>query len=53
VDLPLKNAGKLSIEIDCKGYRRVALLQPSHSILSKISKQSNDFVVQVKLHHDC
>ena len=45
VDVPLKGAGRLSIDPTCKGYSRAALLQPVRAITAN---QSNG-----KEHHYC
>jgi len=41
VDVPLKGAGRLSIDPNCKGYSRAALLQPLHTVRVNASSFKN------------
>ena len=53
VDIPLKGAGKLSIEPVCKGYSRAALLQPLRAGKMNTSKAREHRLIQVQLHNEC
>jgi hypothetical protein len=53
VDIPLKGAGKLSVDFNCKGYSRAALLQPLRFGKANKSSEREHRLVQVKMHNDC
>ena len=53
VDIPLKGAGKLSLDSTCKGYSKAALLQPMCSILANNLYKGNNQLIQIKLHNEC
>jgi hypothetical protein len=53
VDIPLKGAGKLSLDSTCKGHSKAALLQPMPSILANNSYKGNSQLIQIKLHNQC
>ena len=53
VDVPLKGAGRLSIDPACKGYSRAALLQPVRAITANQSNSKEHQLVQVQLHNEC
>jgi hypothetical protein len=53
VDIPLKGAGKLSLDSTCKGYSKAALLQPMRSIFANNSYKGNNQLKQIKLHNKC
>jgi hypothetical protein len=53
VDIPLKGAGKLTLDPTCKGYSRAALLQPMRVIKANGSRKGNNQLVQVPLHNEC
>jgi hypothetical protein len=49
VDVPLKGAGKLSIDPACKGYSRAALLQPLRSVNANTSSAREHRLAQAQL----
>jgi nucleoside diphosphate kinase len=53
IDIPLKGAGKLSIEPNCKGYSRAALLQPLRAGKMNTSRAREHRLIQVQLHDEC
>jgi hypothetical protein len=53
VDIPLKGVGKLSVDSNCKGYRRAALLQPLRIGKANKSIERENRLVQVEMHNDC
>jgi hypothetical protein len=53
IDIPLKGAGKLSVDSNCKGYSRAALLQPLCTGKANISSEKEHRLVQVEMHNDC
>jgi hypothetical protein len=53
VDIPLKGAGKLFVDSNCKGYSRAALLQPLRTGKVNISDTKEHRLVQVNLHNEC
>jgi hypothetical protein len=53
VYVPLKGAGRLSIDPACKGYSRAALLQPLQVITTNQSNAKEHRLVQVQLHNEC
>jgi hypothetical protein len=53
VDVPLKGAGRLSVDSTCKGYSRAALLQPLRKGKANTSNAKEHHLVQVQLHNEC
>ena len=53
IDVPLRGAGKLTLEPTCKGYSKAALLQPVREIRADGSKSGNNQLIQVKLQNEC
>jgi len=53
VDVPLKGAGRLSIDPNCKGYSRTALLQPLHTVRVNASSIKEHRPAQIQLHNEC
>jgi hypothetical protein len=53
VDVPLKGAGRLSVNPTCKGYNRAALLQPLCTTKANNSNTKENHLVQVQLHNEC
>ena len=53
VDIPLKGAGRLSVDPTCKGYSRAALLQPLRAVKANKSDTREHRLVQVQLHNEC
>lgn len=53
VDIPLKGAGKLFVDSNCKGYSRAALLQPLRTGKVNTSGTKEHRLVQVDLHNEC
>jgi len=53
VDVPLKGAGRLSVDPNCKGYSRAALLQPLRAAKANNSNTKENRLVQVQLHNEC
>jgi hypothetical protein len=52
-NIPLKGAGRLSVDPTCKGYSRAALLQPLHAAKVNNSNAKRHRLVQVQLHNKC
>ena len=52
-EVPLKGAGKLTLDPTCKGYSRAALLQPMRVINATSSKSGSNQLVQVQLRNEC
>lgn len=52
-EVPLKGAGKLTLDPTCKGYSRAALLQPVRVINANSSKSGTNQLVQVQLRNEC
>jgi hypothetical protein len=53
VDITLKGAGKLSVDPNCKGCSRAALLQPLRSGKTNKSSGREHRLVQFEMHNDC
>jgi len=53
VDIPLKGAGRLSVDPTCKGYSRAALLRTLRAIKTNSSNTKEHRLVQVQLHNEC
>jgi hypothetical protein len=53
VDVLLKGAGKLSIDPDCKGYSKAALLQPMRSVKANTSSAREHRLAQAQLSTEC
>jgi len=53
VDVPLKGAGRLSVDPTCKVYSRVALLQHLRAVTANISNTKEYRLAQVQLHNEC
>ena len=53
VDIPLKGAGKLSVDSNCKGYSRAALLQPLRAAKANKADIKEHRLVQVQLRSEC
>ena len=53
VDVPLKGAGRLSVDPNCKGYSRAALLQPLRAAKANNSNAKENRLVQDQLHNEC
>jgi hypothetical protein len=53
VDVPLKGAGRLSVDPTCKGYSRAALLQPLRATRTNNSNAKENPLVQAQLHNEC
>jgi len=53
VDIPLKGAGRLSVDPTCKSYSRAALPQPLRSVKADNSNAKEHRLVEVQLHNEC
>jgi len=53
VDMPLKGAGRMSVDPTCKGYSKAALLQPIRATKVNTSNARKHRLAQVQLHNDC
>lgn len=53
VDVPLKGAGRLSVDPHCKGYSRAALLQPLRTPRVNWSSIKEHRLAQIKLQNEC
>jgi len=53
IHVPLKGAGKLSIDPNCKGYSRAALLQPLPTARINASSAKEHRLAQIQLHNEC
>jgi hypothetical protein len=53
VDVPLKGAGRSSVDSTCNGYSRAALLQPLRAGKANTSNAKEHRLVQVQLHNEC
>jgi len=53
IDVPLKGVGKLSIDSNCKGYSRAALLQPLRTARTNASSAKEHRLAQIPLHNEC
>ena len=53
MDIPLKGAGRLSVDSHCKGYSRAALLQPLHTNQANTSNTKEHRLAQIPLQHEC
>jgi hypothetical protein len=53
VDIPLKRAGRLSVDPTCKGYSGAALLQPMRAAKVNNSNAKEHRLMQVQLHNEC
>jgi hypothetical protein len=53
IDVPLRGAGKLILDPNCKGYSKAALLQPIQAVRADSSKSGNNQLIQVKLQNEC
>jgi len=52
-DIPLKGAGRLSVDPSCKGYSRAALLQPLRTTKVNASNTKEHRLAQIPLQHEC
>ena len=53
IDVPLKGAGRLSIDPHCKGYSRAALLQPLRTVRMNASSAKEHRLAQIQLTNEC
>ena len=53
IDVPLKGAGRLSVDPSCKGYSKAALLQPQRTTKVNASNTKEHRLAQIPLHHKC
>jgi hypothetical protein len=53
VDVPLKGAGRLSVDPTCKGYSRTALLQPLRAVNVNTSLAKEHRLAQIQLRNEC
>jgi len=53
IDIPLKGAGKSSVNSNCKGYSRAALLQPLRAGKVNTLDTKEHRLIQVLLHNEC
>ena len=53
VDVPLKAAGRLSVDPNYKGYSRVALLQHLRTAKVNVSSAKEHRLAQIQLHNEC
>jgi hypothetical protein len=53
VDVPLKGAGRLSVDPNCKGYSRTALLQLLCAVNVNTSLAKEHRLVQIQLRNEC